>query len=157
MPNSNPSPSLLAPIAGAFHRPPAKQVLQALPSGAKLILQPEPENPWDALAVKVLVDVGDAITIQQFPGLQAALDGTGVEAHELISSHEPLQLGYIAASQGKPLAKAKAAGFPGVGNAEVLAALEGHWANAQATLEFWVDGSPCVRVTPAVESDYDAA
>jgi hypothetical protein len=141
------TPGLLAPLVGGHHRPPAKQVLQVLRRGTKLKLEPEPENPYDPKAIKVLVSLGDELPVVQCGALAATLEGTGHELNDLMSSPEPLHLGHIADSDGKPMAKLRSAGFTGVGNREIgeliaQAGLEG----IAATLEFGPDGQPQVRV-----------
>lgn len=40
-------------IVGARFRPPAKEILNNLPSNAKLILRRQPDNPYDSNAVQV--------------------------------------------------------------------------------------------------------
>jgi hypothetical protein len=42
-------------MVGMHFRPPAKAVLEALPVGTTLWLRREPENPYDANAVQVLL------------------------------------------------------------------------------------------------------
>lgn len=44
-----------AAILGAHFRPPAKLIFQYLPTGQVLLLEPEPDNPYDANAIKVLL------------------------------------------------------------------------------------------------------
>jgi hypothetical protein len=88
-------------LVGAFYRPPAKQVLAHLPAGAELILQREPGNPWDAGAIKVLVDVAQAVPETQMASLDEALTGTGIDMEEIMQS--PLQVGYIISPTNKKL------------------------------------------------------
>lgn len=145
------SRSLLCPLVGAFHRPPAKTVLEVLPIGTVLMLVPEPENPYDAGAIRVLVDLAawcHAGTGGEAQDLQSALDAVGADFTDVIYGG-PLQLGYCAATGGKPLAKLTAlwgqTGLQPVGNADVAAAMDEH--NTVATLTFGPDGHPAVKVT----------
>lgn len=55
---------LLSPIVGAFYRPPAKTILGLLGPGHELVLDPEPDNPYDENAVKVGVRLG-SINVSQ--------------------------------------------------------------------------------------------
>lgn len=141
--------SLLCPLVGAFHRPPAKTVLEVLPIGTTLLLVPEPENPYDAGAIRVLVDLdcleGDGMDMTD---MLAALDAAGADGRDVIDG-PPLQLGYCAASSGKPLAKLEAlwsqTGLSPVGNASVLELFS--QGEVAASLTFGPDGHPAVHVT----------
>lgn len=44
-----------SPIRGMHFHPPAKVIIQHAAAGLPLILQPDPENPYDSSAIKVLV------------------------------------------------------------------------------------------------------
>lgn len=70
-------PSL--PIVGARFRPPAEDVLRNLPSGADLILRRQPDNPYDANAVQVMLPDGDIAN----------------EMAALFEFEPPLHLGFI--------------------------------------------------------------
>lgn len=136
------SKTITSLLVGAHFRPPAKQVLECLPSGAGLILLPEPENPYDEFALKVLVWPGEIPEVMR-GDLDAKLQGTGTDLGDLLASEEPLWLGYVAASGGKPLAKA---GMEGTGNREFLqlmAASPGH----SAKLAFNAAGLPLVMLS----------
>jgi hypothetical protein len=88
-------------LVGAHFRPPAKQILAHLPAGAELILQREPENPYDSGAIRVLVDVALAVPESQLASLDEALTGTGADLQEIMA--EPVQLGFIIAPTNKKL------------------------------------------------------
>lgn len=103
------------------------------------MLIPDPENPYDPYAIKVAVVPQEVIPVHQLDALRASLEGTGCELHELMERDEPLQLGFVAATGGKP-----AKGGPG--NREVAAALEGASPPWMGELAFGLDGSPQVRV-----------
>lgn len=74
-------------IVGARFRPPAKEILDNLSSGTKLLLRRQPDNPYDANAVQVLLplgnewDYGDTIDLL-LQGAECTTD-------------EPLHLGFI--------------------------------------------------------------
>ena len=107
-------------LVGSYHRPPAKSILEHLPTGAPLVLQAEPENPYDAGAIKVLLDPADAIPKEQYQPLADKLPLQGYTLEQVMSGG-PLQLGYLAATGGKPLAKGQQAigqGLSLAGNSE---------------------------------------
>lgn len=134
---------LSIPLVGMHFRPPAAQVLAALPLGTTVQLIPEPSNEYDRNAVRVVVDlheVGYKTAV-----LEAMLTGTGFTLAEVAS--QPLQLGYLAATGGKP-----AQGGPG--NVEALlmmSALEMDAETAlppfQGKLSCLPDGRPSVEIT----------
>lgn len=138
----NSDKTILVPLVGAHFRPPAKQVLAHLPAGAKLTLVPEPGNPYDPKAIKVLVLVGAEIPENQHQSLRSALAGTGTELEELLES-EGLQLGFIADSDGKMCQKEGCAGNREVG--EMAQGPEG-WDGLEVRLSFDSAGRPAVAV-----------
>ena len=134
--------TLYAPLVGMHFRPPAKQVLASLPSGCALSLVPEPENPYDAKAIRVEVLPAETIPLSQMEVLAQALEGTGHELHEIMSpGAEPLHLGYVGDSDGKVCRQANSPGNREV--AELFSNLGAPW---PATLAFAPDGNPLVRV-----------
>lgn len=133
--------SLISLIVGMHFRPPAKQVLAVLPSGAELLLVPEPENPYDPSALKVQVWPGQ-VPEGVRADLSECLEGTGFALEELLAAEEPFWLGYVAASGGKPLAKAGLI----EGNKEFLELMAGS-PKHKATLAFAPDGAPLVRLS----------
>lgn len=133
------SKTLTSLLVGMHFRPPAEVVTSHLPSGASLQLVPEPENPYDASAVRVECSAS-AIPETQYEALEAALDGTGFDLNDVLTMG-PIHLGYVAASGGKPLLKAGLA----VGNKEFLELLNNDRPNS-ATLTFGADGSPRVTI-----------
>ena len=142
---------LLVPLVGAHFRPPAKQVLQCLPAGARLGLVPEPENAYDSKAIKVTVACEAEVPSRQYDNLRALLEGTGTELEELIGGGTvapDLQLGYIADSDGKQLSASRLPGNREVGQMMAAGLVE-------ATLAFGADGKPQVRVRPAQAEDED--
>ena len=129
-------PTLNCPLVGMHFRPPAKQVLGHLPTGARLQLVPEPSNPYDAKAIKVLV-VPAEIPLSQDASLEQSLEGTG-DTVETVRSTSQIHLGYIADSDGKSK--------PPAGNREVAALADGNWLEIEAALIFGADGKPRVLV-----------
>jgi hypothetical protein len=137
---------ITAPLVGMHFRPPAKAVLAHLPSGASLILVPEPENPYDEKAIKVLVSP-DQVPASQYDGLAADLVGMGLDLDEVLQTKsevkEPIWLGFIADSDGKVC---KQRPVP-TGNREVGALLtESGMDRLVCTLAFEPDGKPVVQV-----------
>lgn len=135
-------------IAGAWHRPPAKQILASVPKGIRLMLQPEFTNQYDPQAVKVLLDPSE------IPGdfdelVDAGLENVpreklpeGMESMEVIrEAKTPLFLGYLARTGGKPLF-----GTDYPGNQEFLSHLGDDvsiWSmKPLGTLEFDANGDP---------------
>lgn len=113
-------------IVGSHFVPPAKALLAALPAGTALLLRAEPENPYDSDAILVLLPEGVAEELMALPGLEDALMEQGATVEQVLSTL-PLILGHIAASGGKPLAKAASAeaGLPSLtGTIEWKEALE---------------------------------
>lgn len=131
-------------LVGAHFRPPARQVIECLPSGLQLDLEPEPENPYDPGAVRVMLAPGE-IPASSHSLIDEAIQGTGTDLADLLSG-PPLRLGYLAKTGGKPLAGAlDFEGHSYVGNVEILEAMTD--ANHQARLGFAGDGKPLVIVT----------
>ena len=135
---------LISPIVGSHFAPPAKILLEHLPAGASLLLEPEPDNPYDENALLVLVDPA-ALPESQYPELELKLPGMGHSLEELLSSGKNLVLGHVAASGGKPLLKAAAKGKAYVGTLEFLALLRNGTAR-EASLGFDEEGLPVVRL-----------
>lgn len=145
------SRSLLCPLVGAFHRPPAKTVLEVLPIGTVLMLVPEPENPYDVGAIRVMVDLADLCADDDFATtLETALDAVGADFDDVVHGSGPLQLGYCAATGGKPLAKLTTlwsqTGLVPVGNVEVAVMMDAPDSAKRVTLTFGPNGHPAVRV-----------
>lgn len=80
-------------IVGAHYRPPAKAILQCLPSGAALILRPEPTNQFDANAIMVICPTS-SIPESQHEELELHAAGHGFSLDEILSKTEH-HVGYI--------------------------------------------------------------
>lgn len=132
-------------IVGSHFRPPAKQLLAVLAAGHSLRLEEDNENAYDAAAVRVMLDLTDAggmplLGEAQLKILEAELPGAGMTVEQLVSAG-PIQLGFVPAQDGKPLAKARLAEPELVGNLQVR---ELPWTHT--TLGFALDGSPRLQI-----------
>lgn len=131
---------MISLIVGAHFRPPAKLLLEHLPSGCQLRLLAEPDNPYDEHAIRVLLNPAD-IPTSQHGVLEELLPAMGFELSELLQDG-PIQLGYVAASGGKPLRD-----NPGyVGNQEFQQALDLHHSNGVGSLGFSPEGKPTISI-----------
>ena len=93
------------PLVGSHFRPPASTILANLPTGAKLSLLAEPDNPYDPRAVAVHVQVSE-VPPSQYDALREALPNFGFTLEELLSEGG-LQLGYLcSATNTRQLSKA---------------------------------------------------
>ena len=107
-------------LVGMHFNPPAKIVLQALPSGAKVELRPEPTNPYDENAVEVWV-FPDEIEEGVLKLNATELLGSGFDVDEIMQGPS-LRLGHVGASGKKPIMKAALTVAGLQGNVEFLAA-----------------------------------
>lgn len=106
-------------LVGAHFRPPAKQLLAAVPPGLPLYFEPEWDNPYDSSAIKVKIRIDD-VPKEFDDSISEALLGTGWEWHALRGFApddegfiaDSIFLGYVAKSGGKPLLK-DGRGLPG--------------------------------------------
>jgi len=80
-------------IVGAFYRPPAQAILSVLPSGAKLFILSEPENPYDPKAIAIYVNSKELSKIDK-EVLESALEGSGTSPEDLFLQPS-WPLGYI--------------------------------------------------------------
>jgi len=125
-------------IVGAHFRPPAKAILQVLPNDARLRLEPEPSNPYDANAIKVtlspesLAEVYESFP-EQHDTLRTLSLGFGVEIDDFVQDHidsgDNIHLGYIPRGEAEKIV----AQVPSEG--------------LDANLTFSDEGKPAVRVT----------
>ena len=172
--STKPTKTISAPLVGSYFRPPAKIVLDVLPAGCELILEPDPHNAYDPKAIKVSVPT-KAIPENQYVWLESELPAAGWGLDDLLrfgtnngqteSQDELLEptvwLGFIVDSDGKAMAKMKAAGAAPdlVGNREVAEAMLDRTHSAK--LGFDPAGKPLVIVTrddtPDKDFDFDSA
>lgn len=141
-------------LVGMHFNPPAKWVIEHLRSGTKLKLMPEPDNPYDANAVKVFVADGEEVPEGQQAELESKLAGTsfGLEDVSTMISAGSLLLGHLAAENGKPLAQAQGSGA--IGNLSIARAIDESGLSmeeAEASLGFAPDGKPLVMIKLPVE------
>ncbi len=136
-------------ITGGFARQPGNAVQQCLPSGCSLQIVPQPDNPYDPHALAVTVDPQE-IPPGQYQELKDRLEGTGWELQDVLQG-EAVQIGWVAATDGKPLARAGG----GPGNREFAQAaqqlglpVEGPWS---ARLSFSPSGLPLVSLALRAE------
>lgn len=122
-----------APLVGMHHRAPAKAILQCLPADTKLILEPEPENPFDPNAIKVLVAPA-AVPQTQHTMLETLLLGYGYSMEHFLEERS-WHLGYIKAQPIKSGDSSSAA---------EIAPILGD--QREATLRFDHEGKPWVDV-----------
>lgn len=80
-------------LVGAYHRPPAKAIIEALPSGAQLTVRPEPDNQFDPNALQVLVQPSE-IPEGEYEELGQKVEGYGFDLDHVLAASE-WHLGYI--------------------------------------------------------------
>lgn len=91
----------IVPLVGAHYRPPAKSILANLRGETPLLLEAEPENKFDANAVKVLVETKE-IPEDQHENLDMMAAGYGISIQEILA--EPKwHLGYVARDHAERL------------------------------------------------------
>ena len=115
------------PVVGAHFRPPAKGILEALPSGCPLRLRPEPDNPFDPNAVMVCV-ASASVPPTAHERLAQGLPLWGSSLEEFLAQPE-WHLGYVPRTRACDLAPS----------------LAGH--DAPAMLTFGATGPPSVTRT----------
>ncbi len=139
MPSTPREATLTVPLVGSHFNPPAKQLLQGLPAGTGLTLASEPDNPYDAEAIRVFVDL-DGVAPEFHEGLDAALEGTGVTVGDLLGEG-PCCLGHVGATGRGPCSKL---GLPGTQEVHALVVAEGGGWTLPATLQFDPSGQALV-------------
>lgn len=136
--------TITCPLVGDHARQGAKTILAHLPSGTALHLDPEPDNPYDSQAVKVSICPTQDIPEGQLSALAEELPASGLEL-EWVMGQEEFQLGYIAASGGKPLQRERdATGLDLQGNSKALEAMSDPGYTAR--LGFGPAGKPIVHI-----------
>ena len=91
---SNPYSPTTAPLVGMYFRPPAKAILQSLPTNYPLELRPEPDNPYDPNAVAVWFDAFH-LSNEAKEELESTLPGMGCDLDSLMSQRW-WHIGYMA-------------------------------------------------------------
>ena len=126
--------TIISYLVGSYFCRASDLILDILPTSTPLILTPEPENPYDEQAIKVLLA---SENLRLPPNADEELAEYGSSIHDLMEMGE-IHLGYIAKSGGKP-----ADGLPG--NVEVLE-LMATSPNYTAELAFTPEGKALVKV-----------
>lgn len=138
-------------IVGAHFRPPAKQLLACLAAGHPLRLEEQNDNEYDAAAVRIMLDLtgpeGQPLLAEsQLAMLAMELPNVGLTLEQLMSGG-PVQLAFVPAQEGKPLAKARLTEPELLGNQQVREIMgQGGEPDRQytTTLGFGLDGLPRV-------------
>jgi hypothetical protein len=91
------------PLVGSHFRPPAKALLQVLPSGTELILRAEPGNPYDPNAVQVLLPTAN-IPEDVEQELEIHALGHGYDLPQ-IKAQDEWHVGYVKATEALWLQK----------------------------------------------------
>jgi hypothetical protein len=138
----------ISTLVGMHFRPPAKAVLEHLPAGAHFELIPEPENPYDEFAIKVLVSP-EEVPESEHEALADDMVSYGCDITEFFEGGQ-FHLGYIGS---KPT---KAGPLPGITYAPTLQPLLIAAEDYKATLEFDAAGDPLV-ITLLLDSAADTA
>ncbi len=128
--------TILSRLVGSHFRRAGDLILENLPSGTSLILDPEPDNPYDSNAIKVMLS---PTNIKLSEEDCERLPNFGITIEEIVETEELFHLGYIAKSGGKP-----ADGLPG--NVEVLDLMAG-CPTYQSVLAFSPEGKPLVKIS----------
>jgi hypothetical protein len=132
---------LTVPIVGAKHRPPAQCVLNSLPQGQILRLEPEPTNIYDPKAIRVLVataELGEA----SWANIEQTIGGSGYTLAQ-VRSTPIIFLGYIPNSDGPVCAR-----WGWKGNREVAELVgEGLFTDLDVRLGFTTEGQPVAAIT----------
>jgi hypothetical protein len=81
------------PIVGAFYRPPAKLILQAIAVGTPLLLSAEPDNEFDPHAVAVWI-ITENIAGPALELLELNIPTVGIDMETFVSQ-EQWHLGYV--------------------------------------------------------------
>ena len=128
--------TLTTPVVGMHFHPPAKGLLTVARAGSTLRIVPEPENPYDANALRV------EIASKNFDDrhmLEAAVAGYG-ESADGINNVEWWHLGYVPRQQAELYA------------AQIVALLTPTMPALDAVLGFSASGAPtCTFTLPAEE------
>lgn len=135
------------PLVGMRFNPPAEIIVGNVPRGTVLVIQPEPENPWDSAALKVLLDLRSLSVQVLTEHLAPALAERGSDIHEIMHQEgEFFTLGHVGATGRGPCLKA---GLPG--NLEAKQAMDS-MAAPKVTLAFMPSGLPVVHIEEGGEA-----
>lgn len=136
-------------LVGAHFRPPATQILEWLSGGAKFVLVPDPENQYDAQAIRACLDPRE-IPTAYLPTLREICLPTGKDYQEFTS--EPMFLGFVANS-----AKTVPEGYTSATELAGLVATAALAFPLIATLAFTAEGKPCLTVALVSDAQVSAS
>lgn len=139
-------------LVGLHFNPPAKQIFPLLPGGMLLELEPDPENPYDPMAVKVLFQ-SSALGPDRDDEIAAALVGTSFDL-DSFREMDRVMLGHLAAEGGKPLLKCQEPGM--ASNKTIIEAVVRAGGQYTAKLSFGQAAEPLVLVTTIDEDEAEA-
>lgn len=131
-----------APLVGLYFRPPAKALLQSIPSGYPLELRPEPHNPYDPNAVAVWLDARH-LNDEAIDELTSTLPGMGHDIEEVLAAPW-WQLGYIARAEAALYQQSIGRMITAHNEEADVSGLGFIWSGLPATLTFAGDGKPLV-------------
>lgn len=100
-------------LVGSHFRPPAKQILAALPQSFPLTLRAEPDNPYDPQALAVYCGELEKLPPEALEGLAQELPSCGWTLDLLLQEGE-VHLGYAARASNKDRSKKADASPTGV-------------------------------------------
>jgi len=130
-------------LRGAHFRPPAKAIIQSLPTGHPLSLRPEPSNPYDPNAVAVWIDA-KTIPDDALEELRYTLPGMGADVESLLEQRF-WQLGYIAKEIAATI-QPRISALIDLNNTETALSGEGQYMQGlDCELSFGGDGKPQVK------------
>jgi hypothetical protein len=112
---------LMTMLVGQHFNPPATVILKCLRNGTIVRLMPEPTNPYDEGAIEVRLEPGQ-IDRERLESFAEDLAGHGSSPDEVDANDGNIRLGHVAASGGKPFAKAIGR-YPGLVGTKELAAV----------------------------------
>ena len=95
-------------LVGTYFNKPAGTLLKCLPDGARVELIGDPDNPYDADAIKVVLEAPHlALRLARLESseIQEELLGQGWNLEDVLAQ-SAIMLGHVGASGGKPLMKA---------------------------------------------------
>ena len=109
-------------LVGSYFVRPSATLLKCLPQGSGVELRPEPDNPYDAQAIEVVLINTKQINIDMLESLEDELGGTGFSVEDVLAmiTAGDIRLGHVGANSGKPMRQAQQAGVEGLIGTEDL-------------------------------------
>ena len=114
-------------LVGVHFNKGARTIIKCLPQGAEVQLWPEPDNPYDPLAIEVVLANTKQINQDALEGFEEELGGQGLSVEDVLAmmTQGDIRLGHVGANGGKPMEQAKRAGYDGLIGTEELAGRTG--------------------------------